>query len=86
MRRLATLAAVVAALMSSTAASGQDYTFGDWARDQGYEPGDAMPYSVDANGSSPPAIDSLNGIGGFDWTTTPTTKLHVAHNQISSID
>jgi hypothetical protein len=24
--------------------SGQNYTFGDWARDQGYSPGDAMPY------------------------------------------
>ena len=48
MQRLATLA-VVAALISPTVASGQDYTFGDWARDQGYEPGDVMPEEVDAN-------------------------------------
>ena len=48
MQRLATLA-VVAALISPTVASGQDYTFGDWARDQGYEPGDVMPSVVDAD-------------------------------------
>ena len=60
------------------AASGQDYTFGDWARDEGYEPGDVMPSEVDTqcpyDGCSP-AIDSLDGIGEFDWTTTPTTRL-----------
>jgi hypothetical protein len=35
--------AVVAALMSPTAASGQDYSFGDWAKDEGYSPGDVLP-------------------------------------------
>jgi hypothetical protein len=82
MRRLATLA-VVAALISPTAASGQDYSFGDWARDQGYSPGDVMPASVRAfNGP----IDSLDGIGEFDWTTTPTVELDLHDNQLSSIE
>ena len=85
MWRLGTLA-VVAALISPTTASGQDYTFGDWARDQGYSPGDVMPFVVDTNGSSPPVIDSLSGIGEFDWTTTPTTGLWLYGNQISSIE
>ena len=65
-------------------ASGQ-YTFGDWARDQGYLPGDAMPrnvYSIDSS----PAIESLDGIGEFDWTTTPTVELYLEYNQISSIE
>ena len=42
MQRLATLT-VVTALILPAVASGQDYSFGDWARDQGYEPGDVMP-------------------------------------------
>ena len=82
MRRLATLA-VAAALLSPTVASGQDYTFGDWARDQGYEPGDVMPDEVYAQFSS---IDSLIGIGEFDWTTTPTWYLVLFGNQLSSIE
>jgi hypothetical protein len=73
MRRLATLA-VVAALISPAVASGQDYTFGDWARNHGYSPGDVMPEEVWANSSSP-AIDNLDGISEFDWTTTPTLRL-----------
>jgi hypothetical protein len=60
MRRLAVLA-VVAALMLPTAASGQ-YTFGDWARDRGYSPGDVMPGVVYAVRSFPP-IDSLDASG-----------------------
>ena len=31
-------------------------------------------------------IDSLDGIGEFDWTTTPTTMLYLDDNQISSIE
>ena len=50
MQRLATLT-VMAALISPTVVSGQDYSFGDWARDQGYEPGDVMPWQVGRNGS-----------------------------------
>jgi hypothetical protein len=82
MRRLATLA-VVAALISPTAASGQNYSFGDWARDQGYSPGDVMPSDVRAVAAG---IDSLDGIGEFDWTTTPTTTLYLMSNQISGIE
>ena len=87
MRRLATLA-VVAALMSPAATSGQDYTFGDWARDQGYEPGDAMPEAVVAQMVR---IDSLDGIGEFDWTATPTVELYLeyryrASNRATSAD
>ena len=81
MRRLATLA-VVAALMSPTVASGQ-YTFGDWARDQGYSPGDVMPSKVWADGAG---IDSLDGIGEFDWNTTPTIELSLGFNVLSSIE
>jgi hypothetical protein len=39
MRRLATLAVVAALISPPTVASGPDYSFGDWARDQGYELG-----------------------------------------------
>jgi hypothetical protein len=66
MWRLAMLA-VVAALISPAVASGQDYSFGDWARSQGYEPGDVMGAEVPIRGGG---IESLNGIGDFDWTTT----------------
>jgi hypothetical protein len=79
--RLATLA-VAAALISPAVASGQ-CTFLDWARDQGYEPGDVMPGAVNARVSG---IDSLDGIGDFDWTTTPTTRLELGFNQLSSIE
>jgi hypothetical protein len=82
MRRLAILA-VAAALLSPTTASGQNYTFGDWARDEGYTRGDAMPSQVRAVFSS---IDSLDGIGDFDWTTTPATRLWLSGNQLSSIE
>jgi hypothetical protein len=89
MRRLAILA-VVAALMPPTEASGQNYTFGDWARDHGYSPGDVMPRRVCTGCSSYSpcslAIDSLNGIGEFDWTGTPTTRLNLDFNQTSSIE
>ena len=84
MRRLATLAVVVvSALVGPTVASGQNYSFGDWARDHGYSPGDAMPGHTWAANSSP-AIDNLDGIGEFDWTTTEQLFLH--DNRISSIE
>jgi hypothetical protein len=41
-----------------------------------------MPENVFADDS---AIDSLDGIGEFDWTTTPTTYLGLASNRLSSI-
>jgi hypothetical protein len=83
MRRLATLAVVVAALISPAVASGQDYTFGDWARDQGYSPGGVMPDRVAADRAG---LDSLEGIGDFDWNTTPTKGLELGFNEISSIE
>jgi hypothetical protein len=85
MRWLVTLA-VVAALISPTAASG--YSFGDWASDQGYSPGAIMPDEVSnacAFGSCANAIDSLDGIGEYDWTTTPTLQPDLSFNRISSI-
>jgi hypothetical protein len=33
-----------------------------------------------------PQIDSLDGIGDFDWTTTPTETLRLDGNQLSSIE
>jgi len=46
MRRLATV--VVAALVSPTVAAGQNYTFGDWARDQeGHAEGISLQVALD---------------------------------------
>ena len=81
MRRIALSAVVVTVLMWPTAASG--YTFGDWASDNGYSPGAVMPETVVA---WVPSIDSLDGIGDFDWITTPTTNLNLNGNQVSSIE
>jgi hypothetical protein len=83
MRWLAALA-VVAVLMSPAAATGQDYTLGDWARDQGYLPGDTMPGWVDAQKSSP-SIEGLSGVSEFNWTAAPTVELWLQYNQISGI-
>ncbi|MFV1981250.1 MAG: leucine-rich repeat domain-containing protein, partial [Rhodothermia bacterium] len=69
-------------LMSATTASGQ-YTFTDWARDHGYST--VMPGRVDASYSSP-AIESLNGIERFDWTTIPTTVLILSGNELRNIE
>ena len=60
-----------------------EYTFGDWASDQGYSSGATMPETVTASGTS---ITDLAGIGDYDWTTTPTTALALINNQISSIE
>jgi Leucine-rich repeat (LRR) protein len=80
MRRLATLA-VVAALISPLTASGQDYSFGDWARDNGYSPGDRLYEEVWAYGAG---IDSLDGMDQFDWCCT--WGLDLGENQLSSIE
>ena len=74
---------VVAALSWPTGVAA--YTFGDWVRDHAYSPGAVMPESVDAKYSSP-AIQTLDGIGVFDWTTTPTTSLQLRGNELSSIE
>ena len=80
MRRLALLAATTVFITSATA-SAQNYTFGDWARDQGYEPGDAMPEYVRAYEAG---IDSLDGIQDFDWLNTMILGLE--SNRISTIE
>ncbi len=72
--------------LSLPAAAQAVYTFGDWATDQGYSPGDAMPEWVEPRFVSSRAIDDLSGIGDYDWTTTPTTTLELWGNQISSIE
>ena len=42
-----------------------------------------MPYEVYAAYAS---IDSLAGIGNYNWTTTPTTWLYLYANQITRIE
>ena len=70
----------MSALTSPTGASG--VTFGEWASSQGHNPGAVMPSLVDATSAS---IDSLSGVGDYDWTTTPTTELILAENELTSI-
>ena len=60
------------------------YTFADWAADHGYSAGAVMPNMLAADGTTR-AITSLAGIGGYDWTTTPTDMLNLMANEISSI-
>ena len=80
MRPLPILAVVVvSAWMSPTAASA--YTFGDWASDQGYNPGDVLSYEVYAVQS---LIGSLNGIGDYEWGQTNYFSLW--DNQLLSIE
>jgi hypothetical protein len=59
-----------------------------WARD--YEddaPGDAMPGVLEARSTDRDhTINSLRDIGEFDWTSTPTTKLYLSGNQLTSIE
>ena len=82
MRRLFTeLAIIVSAFVASAGASGG--TFGDWASGQGYNPGDVMPSQVSATTA---LIDSLSGIGAYDWTTTPATELFLNDNRLSAIE
>ena len=69
MQRLATLA-VLAVLISPTMASGQDYTFGDWARDQGYEPGDVMPEVVGIGSPLSLICDHMRDVGGAAFLAT----------------
>ena len=60
----------------------QAITFGDWAATQGW-PGNVTPATVNADVAS---IDSLIGIGDYNWLTTPTRTLFLDHNQITSIE
>lgn len=75
------LTVIAAMLMSPSAATA--ITFGQWATSQGYSPNDAMPEVVFA-----PLvfIDDLDGIGDYNWTTTPTITLVLAANFLSSIE
>jgi Leucine-rich repeat (LRR) protein len=86
MRWLTTTAAViVAAFLSPSTASA--ITFSEWATNNGYSPGDVMPAELEIDEyRSPTPITSLSGLGDYNWTATPTTRLFLNHNQISSIE
>jgi len=68
------LIAVLGIVLSLPSAARAQYTFGDWAADEGYSPGASMPEHVWATGDS---ITSLAGIGDYDWNTTPTRRLYL---------
>ena len=76
------IAAFYAAVVCSPSAA-PAITFGEWAADRGYSPGDVMPDRVDASDAS---IHSLDGIGDYDWTTTPTERLCLDGNELQAID
>jgi hypothetical protein len=77
------VALVAAALVPFSPGDARAITFGDWAISQGWPAGHIMPNSVGAWSAS---IDSLAGIGDYDWTTTPTRYLYLNSNQIASIE
>jgi hypothetical protein len=58
-------------------------TFGEWAANQGWTTGHVMLAGVDAGSAF---INSLTGIGNYNWTTTPTVYLDLGGNQITSIE
>ena len=74
--------ALVAAVVLIPPASVRAITFEEWATGQGWSAGHVMSVTVDARSAS---IDSLVGIGNYDWTTTPTANLFLSYNQITSI-
>jgi len=84
---LLSLMAVLGIVLSlpADARAATEYTFAEWATTEGYSSGAIMPTSVEADGTTP-AITSLAGIGDYDWTTTPTERLYLHSNQISSIE
>jgi hypothetical protein len=62
----------------------QAVTFGEWATSKRHWPaGYVMPEAVYAQAAS---IDSLAGIGNYDWVTTPTRTLFLDGNQITSLE
>ena len=81
------LGSLVVAVLSCTlvmwATDARAITFGEWAAGQGWLAGYVTPAKVDAIRAS---IDSLAGIGGYDWMTTPTTELSLFRNRIASIE
>ena len=85
--RVITFLAVVAACLTFVVppAANADYTFGDWATNNGYADNAVMPGTVEAT-SSDPRITHLDGIDDYNWTDTPTTFLYLSGNAISSIE
>ena len=79
------LIAAVGIVLSLPTAVQAQYSFGDWAISQGYQPGDTMPQVVSLSSSSPNITD-LAGIGDYDWNATPTTSLYLSTNDISNIE
>ena len=77
------LIAVLGIVLSLPAAARAQYTFGDWAADEGYSPGASMPERVLASSAS---ITSLAGIVDYDWNATPARRLFLSNNQISRIE
>ena len=75
----------VLGIVLSLPADARAVTFADWAAANGYSSGAVMPQDVRADNATP-AITSLAGIGDYNWTATPTTRLYLRDNQISSIE
>ena len=79
------IVAMVLVLIPPTDA--QAITFGEWATSQGWFSGLPIRYPtptlVDASSAS---IDSLTGIGNYDWMRVPTKRLYLHYNQITNIE
>jgi hypothetical protein len=58
-------------------------TFGDWATSQGWSAGYVVPSEVDIFYAP---IDSLAGMGDYDWMTTPTTTLTMCDTSIANLE
>ncbi|MCX7426305.1 MAG: leucine-rich repeat domain-containing protein [Planctomycetia bacterium] len=71
------------ALLAIPVTDARAITFGEWATNQGWPADYEMPAKVEADSAS---IDSLAGIGNFDWMATPTTALYLNGNQITSLE
>jgi Leucine-rich repeat (LRR) protein len=76
-----TVASVTLALLLIAPTDARAITFGQWAT--GRWPDDIAPADVSTNLAP---IDSLAGIGNYDWMTTPTTSLYLHVGQITSIE
>jgi Leucine-rich repeat (LRR) protein len=61
----------------------QAITFGEWAANRGWAAGHVMPTTVYADHAS---IDSLAGVGDYDWTTRPAVHLDLTYNQITNLE
>ena len=73
----------LAVCMSFTSvASAQTKTFEEWAQGEGYSHNDTMPSSFNASSQD---ITSLDGIGLYNWTITPTKYLYLTDNRITSL-